>query len=293
MITVVGLLFALGIGIMSGLAMAPSVKTAVKDRTEQMVKSLQDQFNKQNQQIQAGDRERDHHAKFATALFPWIIQGKLTGKRFALIQTGDYPDTARLTKEILEEAGATVSSVTVIDHSFPTRVQTNSSKILPALLAGRPTLPNDASAVLTVIGMIVARGGPSGSQDLEPMENARLIRRDGDYTVANDYVVIVGGASLENDSRAESLDVPLVKLLRMEGKTVVEVEPETAAISYVPILRDSEISTIDNADTDMGRIALVLAFRAERGNYGVKGSASSGVLPSPQSPDDIRRSPGP
>jgi hypothetical protein len=280
--TLTAIFLALGLGIIIGTAF---VSSFVVERQTRMLASLRDQFARE---LEPKRMESDRYARFVASLNPWLIQGKLTGKRVAVVQTGDYPDAARGVKEIVESAGATTSTI-VIDRGFPTRAQTNLSAVLPKLRAMHPELPADASALLTTIGQVLAHGGRT---DLQPMEDARLLRSDGDFSQPSDYVILVGGASLENESRAEALDLPLIKYLRDRGTVVLAAEPLDPAISYVPLLKGADVAIVDNADTDIGRIAIVLAFRAERGHYGVRNSASS-ILPSPPPDNDIRRSAGP
>jgi hypothetical protein len=271
------------LGIVVGSAL---VRPAVDEQIARRLDSLGKQFN---EEIQSRRQESERNTRFSTALVPWLVKGKLVDKRVAIVQTGDYPDTVARVREIVESAGASVTSVTVMDRGFPTRAQTNFGTLLPKLLSVHPDLPKDASALLRLIAIVLSRGG---DRDLQPLEDERLIRTEGEYGLANDYVIVVGGASQENESRAELLDVPLVGHLREKGLTVVHAEPEAAAISYIPMLKPTDISTIDNADTDIGRIALVLALRGERGHYGVKTTASSGILPSPSASDDLRRRTG-
>src|SRR5205823_9122636 len=142
--------------------------------------------------------------------------------------------TVRSVREILESSGASTATVT-IDRSYPTRSQTNLNTVLPKVRALHPDLPADATALLGAITLVLTKGG---STDLQPLEDARLLRSEGDFTRPADYVIIVGGASLENESRAETLDVPLIRGLRDKGMTVLCTEPEAAAISYVPLLKD-------------------------------------------------------
>lgn len=282
-VTITAIFLALGVGTMFG---STFVASAIVDRHTKALAALREQFVRDNQELRT---ENKGYADFVAALDAYMVQGKLTGSTVAIVQTGDYPDAVRHAREVIEAAGAKVSSVTTLDGGFPTRSQTNLSAVLPKLLETHPGLPADASALLRVMASVLARGG-SGEEQI--LEGVRLLRSDGDYSHANDYVVLIGGASLEYESRAESLDLPLIKLLKDQGATVIEAEPKSAAISYIPMLKGSEISTIDDVDTDRGRICLVLAMRGERGSYGEKSTASGGPLPPVPSPP-IAANPGP
>ena len=66
-------------------------------------------------------------------------------------------------------------------------------------------------------------------------------------------------------------------------RTIAAAEPRTAEVSYVESLRAAEIPTVDNAETDIGRVAIVLALLGPAGDYGTKQTARSGTLPVPTS----------
>jgi hypothetical protein len=98
------------------------------------------------------------------------------------------------------------------------------------------------------------------------------------------FVILVGGAAARSGSRAEQIDLPLLAALKPLVRTVVAVEPSQADISYVESLRAANIPTVDNADTDIGRVAVVLALQGPSGDYGTKQSARNGTLPPIPSP---------
>jgi hypothetical protein len=217
-----------------------------------------------------------------------LIVVKLAWMLVAIIHTGVYPVTTRGIRETIESAGATTCTTT-LDRGFVTRAEANLKTLLPLLRAVNADLPLDLTATFSTLARAITNGAPAG---LGPLEEARLLRTDGDFSKPADYVVLVGGASLENESRAETLDAPLLKSLSERAVPIVVAEPKTAAISYLPVLRTADVSTVDNADTDIGRISVVLALQSDRGHFGVKPTASS-ILPSPPSTNGLGNRPGP
>jgi hypothetical protein len=282
--TIAAIFLALGVGIIVGSSF---VQSAIVDRMTRRLGEMREQFA--TEVVVTRDKNK-RYADFVSALKPLLLDGKLADRRIALVQTGDYPEAVRKVREVLEQAGATVTSETVIDRGFPTRAQTNLTEVLPKLRVSHPNLPNDASALVRVLALAVARGAPDA--DLAALEEARLIRRQGDFSQATDFVVLVGGATLENESRAESLDKPLIEQILALGVKVVVTEPEETPISYIPVLRGSSVTTVDNVDTDIGAITLVLALRGRTGSYGVKSFSRDGILPPSPLTDDLRRNSG-
>ena len=285
-VSMAAIFLALGVGIIIGTSF---VQSAIISQQTKQVGSLQNQFTKE---IASRRNEVKQYSDFVAA-YARQLENRLKGVHVALIQTGDYPEALLNAREALEKAGATITSSTIIDRHFGNWASTRLDDVLHQIRTAHPDLPSDSSALIKLIATTVARGGTD--TDLAPLEAAHLLKRDGDYTQAADYVVVIGGASQNNESRAETVDIPLITQLKDLPPTVIAAEPYVADISYIPVLRPSEISTIDNVETDIGRVALVLAIKGEKGNYGVKSTASNGILPSSTpstSPVSITSAPG-
>ncbi len=84
---------------------------------------------------------------------------------------------------------------------------------------------------------------------------------------------------------AEPQEGPTARFLRglydgLDGSVpAVGVESTTATPSAVDVFRRSGLSSVDNVDTAVGRVALALLLAGGReGHYGVKGSADA-ILP--------------
>lgn len=279
LVTMIGIFLALGVGIAIGTSFVQG--TVV----EQQTRRLDDLRNQYNNQVLVAQESLHSYNEFITALSPRLMQGRLAGLRVAIVQTGDYPDTVRKTRDALEQAGAKVNSETALERSFATRAKIVQDAILLKLPTFREPLILGDGSLLKVLAYSLSRGGPDF---IGALADARLLRRDGDYSTPNDWVVIVGGATDDSESRADTVDIPLIAQLKSYGVRVLAAESRQAAVSYVAALRSAQISTVDNADTDIGRLAVVLAMKAERGNYGVKSTAESGILP-PFNADDLRR----
>ena len=271
LVTIIAIFLALGVGIAIGSSFVQG------PLVEQQTRRLDDLKNQYNNQVLVAQESLKTYSDFVSALTPRLIQGRLAGMHIAIVQTGDYPDTVRRTREILEQAGATVSSETVIESSFATRASLVLPNLYPKLHAANPSLQNDTGAVWQSLSAALVRGGHES--EISALNDARLIRRDGDYVSANEWIVLVGGAADESVSRADSIDIPLIAQIKSNGGNVLEAEPRLATVSYIQALRGSEISTVDHADTDIGRLAVVLAIKAERGSYGIKNASQSGILP--------------
>ncbi len=281
-VTICAIFLALGVGIVIGTSF---VQSAVVASQTHAVAQLRDQFNKEI--VTSRDANR-RYAEFVES-FGRLNDGKLSGVKVAMIQTGDYPEAIKRAREALEKAGATITSSTIIDSDFPVRAEANLSTIIANLKTQHPDLPTDMQSLLKVIAATIAKGG--GDSDFGAFESTQMIKHEGDYSVTPDYILLVGGASMDNGSRVDKIDLPLIAQFKNLNASVLEVEPMLAEVSYITSLKSTEVTTIDNVDTDMGRVSLVLAIKGERGHYGVKSTASNGVLPIPKASNGFSSNP--
>ena len=68
--------------------------------------------------------------------------------------------------------------------------------------------------------------------------------------------------------------------LASTGVPVVGVEPSRVEQSAIPVFQDYGLSTVDGIDTEPGQLAMVLLLGdADPGNYGIRDTATSGILP--------------
>jgi hypothetical protein len=269
-ITVAAIFLALGVGIIIGSSF---VQSQIVDRLTRRLETLGDQFRRDIAPLRESNRA---YATFVESVAPMIVANRLAGIRVALIQTGDYSDTVRHVREALEQAGAEIVSTTVISDEFPVRAPEQ----LPALTSQIKThgeTPTDSAGILGILAQALGHAGHE--PDARALEKAGLIELSGDYSKPVSFAILIGGARTLSGSRVNEVDLPLISSLKLLVATVAAVEPSDAEISYVEALRAADIPTVDNADTDIGRIAVVLALRGPAGDYGVKQTARNGTLP--------------
>src|SRR5207302_7377081 len=111
-VTVAAIFLALGVGILIGTSFVGSAIV------QQMAHKLDDLRTQYNRDVVTSRDESRVSGDFIAAVRPFVIESRLAAMRIALVQTGDYPDTARRVRDTLEQAGGTVSSVTVVDPNF-------------------------------------------------------------------------------------------------------------------------------------------------------------------------------
>ena len=241
------------------------------NQQKQFVQALAARTNKV---VQQRDEARGRLAKDEAALSsmqPALVHGRLAGKQVILLQTGDYPDAAQAANTAVSDAGATVAATVVLTDKWdtlnPKQRQALSSLADPTDPAGQD------KALLAALAAALTTGGAAGSPALEALKEQGLITVSGELSQPCTFFVLVGGKS--DDTQNASLDGPLLDGFKAASAaiTLVGCEPSTAAASSIPVYQNAGIATVDCVDLPLGQIALPLALRGEKGDYGLKPTA--------------------
>ena len=270
---------ALGIGILVGTAF---VGAPVVQRQTTLIRRLEENVGDLRRETAA----RDNTEKALTALVPGIISGKLAGKQVLVVQSGTYGNAADAASSALEQAGATVSRVSLPVDAWRREMNRATSSTA------------DPNAAVDVIGgeaaqiaPLLLRGDPAeGPSPLQTYRDRGLLVNEGNFTGGPfRMVVLVSGTSMAaaaSSATEESAlqtfiqqrDLPLIQAWTSRGVAVVAAEPMESGVTFLRLYQDSGIATIDAIDHAVGQIALPLALLGEKGNYGLRHSADR-VLP--------------
>lgn len=216
-----------------------------------------------------------------TTVLPIVVAKRLVGRRVAILQAGDYSDATPGLREALTLAGATIAATLTIDHSFA-----QSDPLLEAslatLYATDSRFPTTREGLATTVATLLASGDDVQAPFLPELERAEFLRGDADNDTLTPIrmAVVIGGTRQPDSLRAARVDIPLIEALQKAGVTVVACEPQETAVSDIPSYMSiaPRIATVDNVDTDIGRISLIYALGGDRDNFGVKATANS-LLP--------------
>lgn len=272
-ISLVAVFLALGVGIAVGSSFING-SSIERQISRKMDVSLQKEFGKlradndeKQEAISNLSEQLKRHMELERALAPILTGGQIAGKRVAIIQTGDYSDATESAALALEQAGAVVSSKTVVfdlsSHSLGNTIRQ---------ITGEKTVADPKSRLLAILANGI--GNAHDRSSLDAMESRGLISCTGDYSRRVTGVVIVGGSRRADSDRAKAIDSLLIGKLKIDGVTsIVGVEPLNCVTSYIPVFRSSGISTVDNVDQPTGQISLAFCVRGDAGNYGFKSTA--------------------
>ena len=270
---------ALIIGILVGVGITRGgfVSSAERGVLNSQISALKDQRDTAAQRITQLEQEEQANQDYVQATYPALMADRLREKKIVLVSVGTMDPSVRShVIQALRDAGA----------PYPVRIRTLKVPIddptLDAALVGHPALAQyRGSDKLPDLGRALA--GELVAGDKTPLWDLlapELVQeRLGGSRAAADGVVVARSVKAQKDGTARFLQ-GFYSGLAGAGVPAVGVEVSGAASSAIPAFERSSLSTVDSIDLAPGQLALALVLAGgEKGNYGVEGPATIGVLP--------------
>jgi hypothetical protein len=275
-VSLVGIFLALGLGVLIGSTMVTddvmvAQQQKMIDRLEEQFSALRDKENTLVAENQSAAKVNANYENFSQIMLPSIVSGSLTGTQIAVVVTGTEEVPAAMLNAF-SVAGATVSSKTVLlpnismnDAAVRTNVINNYG------LDGGVSRDVMRQKVAETVSAVINNN--STPEAVKFLEQNNLVKLNGDYNVAVDAVVIVGGANDLTVYFPESFDRVLISGLTAGGIETYGTETSKVKYSYMSRLQQNNITTVDNIDLGPGQISLILAMQGEQGDFGIKSTA--------------------
>jgi hypothetical protein len=295
LVSIVAFFLALALGVLVGTTVVrPGLIEELDRRTEAASKSA-DELRRQVSDLRAEVQLRD---RFAQAVEPWLVEGRLTGREVVMVTLeGVDASDVDTVRRAIQSAGALVVTEMVITARMGLSDEESRTDLAAAIGMPASTEPEALSeSAAQELGTRLAAGPDSIEPDLL------------DLLATGGFVDVQGGLAFDGIGGA---DQPVVLLAGGPGIPVVDpvvlatvaeslaqafhpvVAAETLETEYpfVALVRqnggiDGQVVTVDNADQISGRVAVVLGLQdlllspGGGGDYGVKEGASS-LLPQP------------
>jgi hypothetical protein len=273
---------ALVIGIVVGVGISDR---GLVDRTNN--KLLRDRVASLEQQLkdnakQAADRDRDQRAakSFVDATYQTLVRNRLHGKQITVLYVGSDKDSSGIQSAVnrtLSDAGVGPQQLRLRALKVPIDVQQ-----LDSALKGQPAAAglrgkNEVDNLGRALGQELMAGGDTPLWN--SLTESLIGERTGGSEPPADGVVVVRTVTPQHGATSRFL-LGLYSGLASSGAPAVGVEQTDAANSAINVFSQAGLSTVDNLDTPVGKLALVLLLAGQPGgHYGVKDSASDGPLP--------------
>ena len=305
LISLIGVILALALGILAGSGfLGGPILEQLQDDV--------DNFRRQTRELQGVITEQDaklsESEDFARASEPLIVRGQLAGEEIVLFQfEGTEGRLADEVRDALGEAGAQVVS----QVTFTEKLGLTSAPARDELSLITGSLSGDPKVLLEDVAGLLGERAADAAEDpgdtntpnttssqrfeslLEQLETAEFAGSDlpaeGPAIPSDALFVIVGGSNARPPFPVERFIPVLAAALTEKGSGTVVVESSTSTWSLVASVRGNiearaGAATVDNADTVIGRIALVLGLdQVAAGNVGHFGTdqGRTAIIPGP------------
>jgi Copper transport outer membrane protein, MctB len=267
---------ALVIGILVGVGISGPVDSEKTKLLEGEVANLQQRLDRSASESIATDREQQAARTFISETYPALVHNRLRGKQIAVVFVGSVVGGTRsAVSRALTDAGAVQLRLRALKVPIDAHQVEEALAAQPAAdgLVGKSNLESLGRA----LGEELVLGGetPLWNSLTDPL----VEQREGGGKAPADGVVLVRTVVPQRAATSRFL-LGLYSGLASAGAPAVGVEQTDAADSATAVFRESGLSTVDDVDTPVGRLALVLLLAgAPPGQYGVKDSAGDGALP--------------
>lgn len=288
----------LGLGIAVGTAfgfyaLAPNVEGGPGGSSA----SVQQELNAEKASREAAEGEVDASNDVLSGVAKDAVSGDLKGQSVVLFVTPDAnSETVNSTRKLVQDAGANVTGVvnltdkilqqdsgdetkSIAANSLPAGAKLSEKNLNPGMHAGE------------LVGAALSTKDEASDSDravaLGSLEQADLISYEGEAPGAADLGLVIGGEESEDYSTSFLADFVMGLDENFEGAVLAAPHKSAEDSGAVGRVRDNreyteQVSTVDNVDTEAGRITVVRALKqqaeGEAGHYGAANNAAAATV---------------
>ncbi|MEW6726247.1 MAG: copper transporter [Bacillota bacterium] len=277
-VSIVAVFLALGIGILVGSMIIGSgtlsnQQQQLAERLEKHLTELRQENALTRERLSSLEMETQLQKQFTKDILPFLINGRLEGRKVAIVETSPFPPTGDL-KPVLEMAGAKVTSVTTITNGLAVAERKGE------LLSITKWQDTSDTKLVRQTASALAQAVLEGKTPLvEYLAQEELINVIGEYGVPVDSVVMVGGGYDKDRDIITDVDITMINYFVDHRIAVYGAEESTVTNSYMKEYQRRCKATVDNIDMVAGQFALVMAISGKPGDYGVKETADRLIPP--------------
>lgn len=263
---------ALAIGILIGAALGSDVISGASDELE---KSLGSDLNESRARVKQLEGQLAEERDFENLIYPAVVAGRLPREQVGLIALGDVPEGVREgVQDAVTPSGAELAEVAVV------REPPDTSALIDAIFPQR-TRTEPRGTLLERAGRESGRILVGRQSGFDSLRDGLLARFSGEHRSIDSVVVVRDrpeDMSPREEADTKTLEDSLIAGLRSTGLNVVGVELSDDETSSIEYFADRGLASVDDLDTQAGKVALVAALDGAEGSFGVKDTADS-LLP--------------
>lgn len=269
-VTIGSIFLALGIGIIVGFNL--NYDQELSKQQSEVLSEFEDRFDSLNQekadlntQIEDLTKEQEKLTSYISQNYNLLITNALTDRNTGIIITNEKNDYSEEIENLIKDADGHLAFNIVVRDTIEDEKKLK-------------TLSNDIDKEIKTsqdcINYIMdCLNGDNTQKDLEKLQELELIeiKSLSDDYASYDSAILVGENEDENMQKTfEVKEKNIISKLKSEKKYLVAVQREASNSKFLKLCSDSKISTIDNIDSEIGKISLSMLIKDESivGNYG-------------------------
>ncbi len=274
-ITIAAIFLAIGIGISIGIML--DGQGFIVDQQKQLVNQLENKFNefktKQDslqERIDLLTQEKEKNAKFMDTFYPEIIKNKLNHLNVVIIETNTDYAYSGLTDAFVKAGASNVASI-LIQDPFLLEDENIAAQVCKDLnLTGNKKEEIEKQLIRSFCNAVI---NGKNSEVINYLKDKKMIDYVGDFMPPVNYVVIAGGSTNSKRSTLNRIDIPIIHYIKNNNIPVVAVEQLGVAYSNIPDYKKLRISTVDDVDTIIGKVSMLMVASGKEGHFGEKETA--------------------
>jgi len=270
------LMLVVGILIGVGISGRGFVDNAERDRFNDKIAGLEEDADAAKATAADFERRQQAAEDFVGSAYPVLVESRLAGKNIAVAVLGSVEQGSfRFVESAIGDAGGRLARMRAV--MLPLRLEA-----VEAVLSGRPELggyvgDEQLGNLGRDLGRELVTGGETPLWDA--LAGEIVEEQSGDLSDPVDGVVVIRPAEPQAGGSSRFL-AGFYQGLDSTGEPVIGVEPARVEQSAIPVFQRYGLSTVDGIDEEPGQLALVLLLGdADPGDYGVRDTATSGILP--------------
>lgn len=272
LLSLMAIFLALGLGVLVGISISGNGVLDVG--REVIVDDIQKGLDGLREENNGLSRDQANNQRFQEDTFPFLVGGRLQGKKIALVASSNTGDEIqRKLTSAVHGAGGQIVSTTILNSHFDLAAAT--AKVKTDLKSDPQYAALDDSHFTAVVGKQLARdiGKSGGSKLLPALQGSLIDSTSGRYDVPVDAVVLITRADDNQVSAYDDLEKNLLLSIKELDLLAVGSEPKDAPRSEIPLFLSVDVSSVDNLDSRIGQVSLVYVLAGEKGAFGVKPTA--------------------
>lgn len=272
-ISLVAVFLALGIGILLGTTL---VERGLIAEQKSEIEYLQETFSQIKETNSTLHAQIEDYSDFVSQSRPYILDNRLGWGSYVIIKRGSpTPGIAEKIIDPITSAGGmvpyTVTLAGVEVYEIP-NVRDSLSRLFG--------VPPDPAVLRTEVFSEIAFqiSTLSNPAIMDELQALGVIEMSGPLSHRASGALLLPNSGEEGEVGLQDIDVTLIRSFSSVGVPLTGLGDAGTAEAVMRSYKDNGISTVDNVDTDIGQIAMVLVLEGRSGNYGIGVTAES-VLP--------------